>query len=89
MIRGTFRFCLGFLIGAIFWVIIFPEDELPSYPDIVPTERPNYWLQHQTGTRFTIQSRKPLDDPSEAWHEADYYDDSDDSELYNDIYDGK
>jgi hypothetical protein len=80
------------LLLGIIYEIIFPQKPLETDVTLHPEPYHNFWLdaqkEHHAGKSNTYKvSSDSLDDPSEAWHEADEAGDSDDPEIYNDIYD--
>lgn len=90
MTRVLLGFCALFFVVAVVVTVLTPVPAVPEEdPVLLPPEEVPFWFQYQTKPQPTIDSNYWLDDPSEAWHEADEQDDSDDPEIYNDKYDGR
>jgi hypothetical protein len=92
MIKFILKLLALLAILAILYELLFPSKE-PEEPPPLPS-RPyhNFWLDaQQEKDRKRVDTFRVegdyLDDPSEAWHEADEAGDSDDPEIYNDVYD--
>jgi len=74
-------------IMAVLYEVINPQPEMAVPDKLVPIDEPNFWIKQQTGTyKKEIIIIEWLDDPSEAWHNADECGDSDDPEIYNDVH---
>lgn len=86
MTRNYIKLMIALFILAVIWNLIFPTKDDFKIVEPHPVDKPNYWLQYQTNVEPSPIIIYPLDDPSEAWHEADEKGDSDDPEIYNDVY---
>lgn len=80
---------LLFLIAGIY-ELIHPTKVEYQPPELTPVFEENFWIEAQKGdSRRPVSSKYYLDNPTEAWHEAEANDDADDPEIYNNVYDGK
>lgn len=89
MIRITIGLCLILFVVAVISTVLTPRTPPYKVEKVPPTEVKGYWQKFQTTPQPRVGRNYWLDNPTEAWHEADENDDSDDPELYNDKYDGK
>jgi hypothetical protein len=89
--KWVIRFNIACWVVGLTWVAIFPGKP-PQPQAIIPSTKPNIWMEAQKN-RLPNPRVRPwsyhLDEPSQAWYEAEHYDDNDDPELYNDKYDGR
>lgn len=75
-----------FIIAVIATVLDPPSKPAPAMK-LNPVDEPNYWISKQDGIPIRkITITRYIDDPSEAWHNADEVGDSDDPEIYNDVH---